>query len=121
MNVPGAVVLLDGLEKALAPIEHEMFVEPGTRTIEAKRVGYADAKQVVEAAKGSAQVVTLTLVASAAVVPSTAATSSASGAPVTTPHAKRSRSRSRQTYRERTTRPPEEQQDDRSAATTASQ
>jgi hypothetical protein len=63
-----------------APIEHEVFVEPGARTIEAKLVGYDDATQTLEAGAGSAQVVTLALSASAAKV-APAASASPSSAP----------------------------------------
>lgn len=65
VNVQRAEVFVDGKSIGLWPLEGEVFVEPGARVIEAKLSGYASAKQTVEAAKGAAQTVKLTLAASA--------------------------------------------------------
>jgi hypothetical protein len=46
-------------------VEHEVFVEPGARSIEAKLAGYEDAQQRIEASKGGELSVMLTLGASA--------------------------------------------------------
>lgn len=64
VNVPGATVLVDGKEVGQAPLADEVFVDPGPRTIEVKLAGYKDAKQTVEAAKGSSQEARLALIAS---------------------------------------------------------
>jgi hypothetical protein len=77
VNVPRAEVFVDGKSVGVAPLEGEVFVEAGARTIEAKAAGYADAKQVIEAAKGSAQTVTLALAPSTPVASVTAASSAA--------------------------------------------
>jgi hypothetical protein len=61
VNVPGAEVSVDGVSAGAAPVPDEIFVEPGSHTVQAKRAGYLDAKQTVQAAKGSAQTVTLAL------------------------------------------------------------
>lgn len=58
-----AEVLVDGKAIGQSPLDAEVFVEPGSHTVEAKLGGYEDAKEVVEAAKGSALTVTLALVA----------------------------------------------------------
>jgi hypothetical protein len=60
---PRAEVLVDGVVVGQSPLGDEVFVEPGSHTVEAKRAGYQDAKQLVQAAKGSAQTVTLALAA----------------------------------------------------------
>jgi hypothetical protein len=61
--VPGATVLVDGKEAGQSPLADEVFVDPGARTIEAKLAGYKEAKQTVEAAKGSSLEVTVVMVA----------------------------------------------------------
>jgi hypothetical protein len=66
---PRADVLVDGALVGQAPLDDDVFVEPGSHTVTAKRAGYDDAKQVVQAAKGSAQTVGLTMVASPVQVP----------------------------------------------------
>lgn len=67
MGVTGAEVFVDGKSIGTSPLARAVFVEPGSRTIEAKRSGYADARLVIEAAKGAEQTVTLALVAATAV------------------------------------------------------
>jgi hypothetical protein len=62
---PGAEVFVDGQPVGRSPIEHEVFVEPGARSIEAKLAGYEDAQQRIEASKGGELSVMLTLAASA--------------------------------------------------------
>jgi hypothetical protein len=54
VSVAGAKVLVDGKEVGRSPIEHELFLEPGTRTITASVIGHDDATQIVEAKKGEA-------------------------------------------------------------------
>lgn len=85
VSVAGAVVLVDGKEIGRSPIEHEVFVEVGTRRIEAKLGGYEDAGQKIEAAAGSAQAVTLTLAASAAKIAPSASASAPPPATSSTP------------------------------------
>ena len=64
-----AEVFVDGRAAGVSPLSDELFLEPGTRTIEAKLEGYEIAKQTIQAEKGTATSVTLTLVASPAVLP----------------------------------------------------
>jgi hypothetical protein len=61
---PGADVFVDGKQVGRSPIEQEVFVEPGGRTIEAKLAGFEDARQRIEASKGGEFSVTLALGAS---------------------------------------------------------
>lgn len=63
-NVEGAEVLVDGRAVGRTPLEDEVFVEPGSRTIEAKLAGYEAARANVQVTKGLSQQVTLTLTAS---------------------------------------------------------
>lgn len=87
VNVEGAEVLIDGVSIGRVLPTDEIYLDPGTRTIEVKLKGYEPAKRVVKVAKGPTQTVTLSL---AAVAPPTASTAepattgkpSASGAPV---------------------------------------
>lgn len=65
VNAPGAGIFVDGRMVGRSPLESEVFVDPGTRTIEAKLVGHEDATQIVTASKGGAQTVTLSLVVTA--------------------------------------------------------
>jgi hypothetical protein len=65
VNVAHAEVFVDGQRVGAASLEGEVFVEPGERTVEAKLEGYETAKQVVQADKGAARAVQLTLVARA--------------------------------------------------------
>jgi hypothetical protein len=52
VSVEGAAVLIDGKTVGTSPIEHDLFVDPGTRTIEARLSGHDTAKKIVEAKKG---------------------------------------------------------------------
>jgi hypothetical protein len=61
VNVPGAVVSVDGREIGEAPFSAEVYVDPGTRTFVASHGSYKDAQQVIEARAGGTQTVTLTL------------------------------------------------------------
>lgn len=65
----GAEVLLDGKPVATTAGE-ELFVDPGTHTVGARRDGYAPAEQTVQAEKGKAFPVTLVLAPSATATPS---------------------------------------------------
>ncbi len=56
-----ADVFVDGAIVGASPLEDDVFVEPGSHTVEAKRAGREDAKQVVTVAKGGAQTVALAL------------------------------------------------------------
>jgi hypothetical protein len=61
VDVPRADVLVDGVLVGQAPLADDVFVDPGSHAVEAKRDGYVDAKQAVQAGKGSTQTVTLSL------------------------------------------------------------
>lgn len=63
VNVKDAVVIVDGREIGRAPLEGAIFVEPGSRNVEAQLTGYEPARLVVQASKGSAQTVEITLTA----------------------------------------------------------
>jgi hypothetical protein len=65
VNVNGAEVFVDGKPVGRAPLEDTVFVEPGSRVIEAKLARYDDVRQVIQAANGAEQAVALTLVPSA--------------------------------------------------------
>jgi PEGA domain len=56
-----AEVFVDGKSAGLAPLPGVVFVDPGSRTIEAKLGGYDPASQAVDVKKGDASEVTLTL------------------------------------------------------------
>ena len=81
VNEPGATILVDGRMVGRAPLDLEVFVDPGSRTIEAKLAGHEDAKQIVTASKGAALAVMLKLTVPGAVAsaaPTVAPTASAS-------------------------------------------
>ena len=61
VSVEGAAVLVDGKAVGTSPLDTEVFVEPGSRTVEAKMTGYKDAQQTIQATKGAELPVTLTL------------------------------------------------------------
>ncbi|WP_437549442.1 PEGA domain-containing protein [Sorangium sp. So ce367] len=63
VEVAGAEVLVDGKAVGRAPLEGEVFVEPGEHQVEARQVGYAPASQTVTVAKGATAAVTLALAA----------------------------------------------------------
>ena len=52
VDIPGAVVLVDGARVGDAPLEDELFVEPGEHTVEARRPGFQVALQRVLAPRG---------------------------------------------------------------------
>lgn len=61
ISMPGAEVSVDGAKVGVSPLSDTVFVDPGTRKIEATLQGYEPASQTISAAKGSSQEVTLTL------------------------------------------------------------
>jgi len=77
VNAPGAGVFVDGKRVGTSPIDREVFLDPGARTIEARLAGHEDAKQVVEATGGGKLSVELTLTATSAAVPAPVVTTSA--------------------------------------------
>jgi PEGA domain len=62
VSAPDAKVAVDGTPVGAAPIAGEVFVDPGAHVVEATLAGYNPAQAQVDAPKGSAQDVTLTLV-----------------------------------------------------------
>jgi hypothetical protein len=72
-SLDGAEIWIDGARAGVAPMKDPVFVEVGTRAIEARREGYIAAKQTIEAKKGGAETVTLTLLREAPVVPTATA------------------------------------------------
>jgi hypothetical protein len=61
LDVPGAVVLVDGVPQGEAPLLDEVFVEPGEHLIEARAEGYNGAAQRVTVPRGGAAEVGLVL------------------------------------------------------------
>ena len=61
VNVDRAEVFVDGKSVGLAPLADVVFLEPGTRKIEARLPGYDTAIQAVEAVKGGSSETALTL------------------------------------------------------------
>ncbi|MGK3966946.1 PEGA domain-containing protein [Sorangium sp. So ce118] len=63
VGVAGAEVLVDGKAVGRAPVEGELFVEPGEHRVEARLEGYAPASQTVKVAKGGSAEVALAMAA----------------------------------------------------------
>jgi hypothetical protein len=61
VSVGGAKVVVDGDFVGDAPLDREVFVDPGTRTFEAHRAGFRKASQRVAVAAGGSASVTLRL------------------------------------------------------------
>lgn len=60
-SVPGASVYVNGKPVGTAPLDGEVFVDPGNVTIEARLAGYQDARSVVQIDKGASRDVSLPL------------------------------------------------------------
>ncbi|WP_441292071.1 PEGA domain-containing protein [Sorangium sp. KYC3313] len=96
VSKPGAEVFVDGRAIGYAPIDDEVFVEPGAHELFAKQDGYVGATAKVEAKAGGAADVTLTLgrTAAPATPPATALPAPSGGSPAAhthlAPEAKRS-------------------------------
>ncbi|WP_437894168.1 PEGA domain-containing protein [Sorangium sp. So ce124] len=80
VNVAEATVLIDGKPLLIEETPEEIFVDPGTHRVTARRDGYADAEKIVTVAAGTAQSLTLALVERPA-VPQTTAPPAASPTP----------------------------------------
>jgi len=61
VNVERADVIVDGARVGETPLPGEIFVEPGTRVVEAKLTGYAAARRTVDVQKGGSAAVELSL------------------------------------------------------------
>jgi PEGA domain len=72
VSEPGAQVSVDGAAVGIAPIEGQVFVDPGQHTFSATLAGHDDAKQTVEASAGQSGHVELTLAAATASAPAPA-------------------------------------------------
>lgn len=57
----GAEILIDGRSVGVAPLVADLYVEPGSRTIEARQAGRRDAREILRAAAGTTREVRLTL------------------------------------------------------------
>jgi hypothetical protein len=66
VNKPGAEVFVDGASVGMSPVEYDLFVDPGTHTVEARLEGYPPVSATVTLAKGKGQEVGITLVAKTA-------------------------------------------------------
>ena len=62
VNKPGAEVFLDGVSVGSAPIQGDVYLDPGTHNVEARLDGLMPAQVTFTAAKGKSQGVELTLV-----------------------------------------------------------
>lgn len=58
---PGAEVFVDGRSVGTAPLERELFLEPGRRVVEARRAGFERAQADVEASAGTSLMVRIAL------------------------------------------------------------
>jgi hypothetical protein len=61
VNVDAATVTVNGRDAGPSPIADEVFVDPGTVNVQARRDGYVTAEQTLAVAKGDAREVTLAL------------------------------------------------------------
>lgn len=61
VNVDGAEVYVDGRSIGRSPFRDDVYIDPGTRTLEAKLAGFAPSRREITAAKGSWQPVVLVL------------------------------------------------------------
>jgi len=61
VSVEGATITIDGRPIAAEDVAHELFLDPGTRTVTAKRAGYIEASATIEAKPGASSEVALTL------------------------------------------------------------
>jgi hypothetical protein len=82
VSVEGARVFVGEREVGTSPLAVDVFADPGRVVVRAKRDGYRDAEQTIEATKGSAQAVTLSMEAMPTSVPTATATASATVTPV---------------------------------------
>ncbi|WP_437756851.1 PEGA domain-containing protein [Sorangium sp. So ce1389] len=79
VSVAGAEVLVDGKVVGRAPLEGEVFVEPGEHQVEARQAGYAPASQTVKVAKGGTAEVKLALALAKSEGPTAAGTTEGGG------------------------------------------
>jgi hypothetical protein len=61
VNIDGAEVLVDGASVGTSPLRDSVFVEPGSRAVEARRPGYLPVRLVVSATGGAPESVDLAL------------------------------------------------------------
>jgi hypothetical protein len=61
VNVEGAAISINGRPIVAEDVAHEIFVDPGTCTVVAKRAGYFEARTTIDAKAGSSSDVALTL------------------------------------------------------------
>jgi hypothetical protein len=59
VSVDGAEILVDGRSIGRSPLPDEVFVDPGSRTLEARLRGYEPARRVIEAGRGASVEVAL--------------------------------------------------------------
>jgi hypothetical protein len=62
VNKPGAEVQLDGQPIGLSPLPHELYVEPGTHSVEARLEGYPPVTATITVLKGKTEQVSLSFV-----------------------------------------------------------
>ena len=70
VNLERADIFVDGRSVGRSPLEDEVFLDPGSRVIEARLPNYPPARATITAEKGSSETVTLTLSAPVAPPPS---------------------------------------------------
>jgi hypothetical protein len=69
VDVAGAVITVDGREVGRSPLSNEVFVDPGSHSVEAQLAGYELARKTIEVPKGAAGDVVLSLVKKSAPPP----------------------------------------------------
>ena len=77
VSVDGAEVLVDGVAVGRAPLEQDVFVQPGAHKIEARLPKHVTAAKDVNVAKGASEAAALTLVPEAAPTPTVMVTTTA--------------------------------------------
>ncbi|XYH99208.1 PEGA domain-containing protein [Sorangium sp. So ce1128] len=80
VSLAGAEVLVDGKVVGRAPLEGEVFVEPGEHRVDARLEGYAPASQTVTVAKGGKVEVALAMALARNEAPTTAGVTTEGGA-----------------------------------------
>jgi hypothetical protein len=66
VSKPGAEIFVDQVSVGLSPIDYDLYLDPGTHTVEARLEGYPPASATVTLARGKGNEVGITLVAKTA-------------------------------------------------------
>jgi hypothetical protein len=82
VNKPGAEIFVDNVSVGLSPIDYDLYVDPGTHTVEARLEGYPPGTATVTIGKGKGSQVGVTLVQKSANMAVIVAGASVAGAAV---------------------------------------